>query len=254
LDLEEKEKKLSQREGLINKKEKELSSEEIKLNEERKKHKQERAEEQRKFNEEKKLQAEEKTKFEQDKKTFELWKKDQTEKLTKPQTITTFRYSVDVTPDKARPECFKQLFPADLTVKCPICFNRTIKFDKWEFEAAHIIAESKGGPYAIWNLVPSCRVCNGDCKTQNLVDYIGTQNLPINQINLKYLMTKLMINWEPSLKTQLKSTTLVEWVKDVYKPSHIEKYEKVLSLSSSDIEKLSANWHDLTMENLRKLL
>jgi hypothetical protein len=117
-----------------------------------------------------------------------------------------------------------------------VCFNRIIKFDKYEFEAAHIIADSKGGPYAIWNLVPSCRSCNGDCKAQNLVDCIplnkrfvyeldmGLQPLPINQINLKYLMLKLMINWEPSLRSQLKGNTLIEWVKEVYKPTHIARY------------------------------
>jgi hypothetical protein len=61
---------------------------------------------------------------------------------------------------------------------------------------------------------------------------MGMQPLPINQINLKYLMIKLMVNWEPSLRSQLKANTLSEWVRDTYKPSFIDKYPFFMDVKS----------------------
>lgn len=56
----------------------------------------------------------------------------------------------------------------DLYAPCYVC-GTTISV--WDFQCAHVIAESDGGLTTIENLRPTCAACNQSMRTMNLDDF-----------------------------------------------------------------------------------
>ena len=55
------------------------------------------------------------------------------------------------------------------TVKCFCC--ETTLISTFDFECGHILAESKGGPTNVHNLLPVCSVCNNSMYNENFHDF-----------------------------------------------------------------------------------
>ena len=71
------------------------------------------------------------------------------------------------------------------TSYCYCC--RKEKITAHNFQAGHIVAESKGGSTTITNLRPICSGCNQSMSSENMRDYIQTyypENLPLFQNNI----------------------------------------------------------------------
>jgi len=138
--------------------------------------------------------------------------------------------------DKARRSCFKIVFGDKLQGKCPVCKFATISFDKGQFQAAHITAESKGGLTIPENLVPSCG-CNQVMGTLNLFDYMGQSiELRKNIFELAYaywVACTPLAQMEKELKRLGKKFVLVEFLKTRYNPDNIQTYIDWLEIPES---------------------
>lgn len=53
--------------------------------------------------------------------------------------------------------------------KCPCCENEKIYQDS--FHCGHIVAEARGGPTQLDNLIPVCSTCNGSMAEENFYEY-----------------------------------------------------------------------------------
>ena len=74
-------------------------------------------------------------------------------------------------PKKIKRELWDKLIGREKGIaKCLCCNN--IEISKDDFDAGHIIPESKGGNTNIDNLRPICRACNSSMGQMNMDDYI----------------------------------------------------------------------------------
>jgi len=139
-------------------------------------------------------------------------------------------------PDDVRRSCFKIVFGDKLQGKCPVCKFATIGFDKGQFQAAHIMAEAKGGATIAENLVPSCG-CNQIMGTTNLFDYMGMKiELRSNLWELAshyWIACTPRAQMEKELKKFGKKYVLVEFLKLKYQPLDLETYKDWLEIPDS---------------------
>jgi hypothetical protein len=54
---------------------------------------------------------------------------------------------------------------------CFVCAKKIYRKERYGWEAAHIVAQIKGGSNMSHNLRATCRQCNGDCRDMNLMDF-----------------------------------------------------------------------------------
>jgi len=105
-----------------------------------------------------------------------------------------------------------------------------------QFQAAHILAEAKGGQVTPENLVPSCG-CNQIMGTTNLFDYMGKSvEMRKNLWELAFAYWTACIpraQMEKDLLKYGKKFVLVEFIKTKYGPEDIETYKEWLEIPES---------------------
>eukprot|EP00282_Hemiselmis_andersenii_P003061 CAMPEP_0114137778 /NCGR_PEP_ID=MMETSP0043_2-20121206/15955_1 /TAXON_ID=464988 /ORGANISM="Hemiselmis andersenii, Strain CCMP644" /LENGTH=505 /DNA_ID=CAMNT_0001231673 /DNA_START=24 /DNA_END=1541 /DNA_ORIENTATION=+ len=92
--------------------------------------------------------------------------------------ITTKTVSADRLGQAERDDVWRIVMKAKMEGECPVCGHGRIVKAGGGFDCAHIDASRKGEMHEhhkaqIWNLVPSCSMCNSRCGTRCMLDFMA---------------------------------------------------------------------------------
>lgn len=121
---------------------------------------------------------------------------------------------------------------------CPCCNGSRLRFSCTSgstFQMMHIVARSKGGASASWNLVPGCG-CNQQQGQQNLLDWMGTRGNKRSRLR-PLMLRKYKSLVAPSYRTKSR-TQLIEWIQRMYVPERLDEYRDWLLLLDSDLSQI----------------
>jgi len=160
-----------------------------------------------------------------------------TASLLTPKNSTPFKFIAEQEKSKkqTKKSCWESIFLGKEQARCPLCNSSEIKHNGQgtTFQQCHIIPKSQNGVCTSWNLLPGCG-CNQNHGTQHLIDWMGLDGNKRNLL-LPVFLRKYKSLIPPAMRDEHEDE-LVNFVRDLYKPKHLDKYETWLKLTKNHLK------------------